>query len=66
MNPAVYDERQHLASLVRDKNHVTALRLGIFGIDLPQYDYYENYDKVTDKNFKPLRMQWLLTKKYRP
>ena len=37
MNPAVYDERPHLASLVRDTNHVTALRLGIFGIDLPQY-----------------------------
>ena len=37
MNPAVYDERQQLASLIRDTNHVTALRLGIFGIDLPQY-----------------------------
>ena len=37
MNPAVYDEWQHLASLVRDTNHVTAISLGIFGIDLPQY-----------------------------
>ena len=37
MNPAVFDDRQHLAGLVRDTNHVTALRVGIFGIDLPQY-----------------------------
>ena len=36
MDPAVFDERHHLAGLVRDINYVTALRLGIFEIDLPQ------------------------------
>ena len=37
MNLAVFDERQHLDGLVRHTNHVTALRQGNFGIDLPQY-----------------------------
>ena len=34
MDPAVFDERQHLAGLVRDTNY--ALRIGIFETDLPQ------------------------------
>ena len=37
MNPAAFDERQHLALLVRDTNYVTALRLGNLEVDLPQH-----------------------------
>ena len=37
INPVVFDDRQHLACLVRDTNYLTALRLGIFEINLPQY-----------------------------
>lgn len=38
MSPAAFDERQHLADLVRDTNYVTALRLGNFEIhQLPQH-----------------------------
>ena len=36
MDPAVFHERQHVAGLLRDTRYVTALRLGIFEIDLPQ------------------------------
>ena len=37
MHAAVSDERQRLAGLVRDTNYLTALRLGVFEIDLPPY-----------------------------